>query len=714
MTAAEAAVSGSARDQKRARYPDAEGYVERDGVRLFYEVYGEGGPTVLLLPTLSIVHSRHWKGQIPFLARHARVVVFDGRGNGRSDRPEGVAAYLESEFAADALAVMDATTTDRAALVAFSCGALWATLLAAEHPERVTRVAYIAPAVPLAPGHPDRKGNSFHDRLDTAEGWAKYNRHYWLEHYRDFLEFFAGRLFTEPHSSKQIEDCIGWGLETTPETLGDAAEAITLCRTESFREVCARVRCPVLVIHGDDDAVRPYAQGAALADVTGGALVTMEGSGHLPHARDPVGVNLLLEDFLGLRQPPARLVRGRERRRRALFISSPIGLGHVQRDLAIARELRRLEPRLEIEWLSQHPVTRVLEEAGEAVHPMSSRLASESAHWERSSSDHRLHCFQAWREMDEVLLANFMVFLEAARETPYDVWIGDEAWEVDYHLHENPELKTAPYVFLTDFVGWLPVAASNGSREAALCADYNAEMIEQVERYPHVRDRAIYVGELDDLVPEPLGAGLPSIPDWTREHFSAVGYVLPFDPTEYADTAAVRERLGYEADRPLVVCAVGGTGVGAGLLKKAVAAWPLIERERPDAQCVAICGPRIDPVTLPSQRALEVRAYVHDLYEHLAAADLAIVQGGLATTMELTACRRPFVYFPLADHCEQVLHVAHRLDRHRAGRRLEFAATDAEALAAAALETLGKDTSGYRLPAPGASARAAGLIAELL
>ena len=76
------------REQTRARYPDETGYVERGGVRVFWERYGEGEPTVLFLPTWSIVHSRIWKAQVPYFARHCRVVTFDGRGNGRSDRPE--------------------------------------------------------------------------------------------------------------------------------------------------------------------------------------------------------------------------------------------------------------------------------------------------------------------------------------------------------------------------------------------------------------------------------------------------------------------------------------------------------------------------------------------------------------------------------------------------------------------------------------------------
>jgi pimeloyl-ACP methyl ester carboxylesterase len=107
----------------RARQPDGDGYVERDGVKIHYEVFGAGEPTVVLLPTWSIIHARHWKLQVPDLARRHRVVVIDGRGNGRSDRPSGVEAYAPAEYTADALAVMDATGTDRAVLVALSAGA---------------------------------------------------------------------------------------------------------------------------------------------------------------------------------------------------------------------------------------------------------------------------------------------------------------------------------------------------------------------------------------------------------------------------------------------------------------------------------------------------------------------------------------------------------------------------------------------------------------
>ena len=704
--------TAGAREQTRARYPDEQGHVERDGVRIFYEVYGDGEPTVLLLPTWSIIHSRHWKAQIPYLARHFRVVTFDGRGNGRSDRPSGVAAYVEAEFTADAVAVMDATETSHAVLVGLSCGALWATQLAAEHPDRVDAVVYLGPAVPLAPGHAERSiVRRFEEELDDDEGWAKYNRHYWQRDYAGFLDFFFRRMFSEPHSTKQIEDCVGWGLETDPATLADTMSALNLCGSRQFAELCTRVRCPVLVIHGDRDLIRPHAQGAALARLTGGELVTLEGSGHGPHARDPVKVNLLVREFAERGRPRTRRrawTRGRSRGRRALFVSSPIGLGHARRDVAIANELRALHPDLQIDWLAQHPVTAMLEAEGERVHPASAQLANESGHIESESAEHDLHCFQAWRRMDEILVANFMVFDDVVRDQPYDLWIGDEAWELDYHLHENPELKRAAYVWLTDFVGWLPV-----EDESALTADYNAEMIEHIDRYPRVRDRALFVGHPEDVVADRFGPELPEIRGWTERHFDFPGYVSGFDPAALGDRERLRAELGYRPGEQVCIVTVGGSGVGAHLLRRVMASFPAARERVPGLRMIVVAGPRIDPAALPAADGLEVRAYVHDLYRHLAACDLAVVQGGLTTAMELTANKRPFLCFPLRHHFEQSFHVRHRLERYGAGRYMDFETAGTEDIADAIAQEIGRDVA-YLDVDGGGAARAAAAIAELL
>ncbi|HEY1278813.1 MAG TPA: alpha/beta hydrolase [Acidimicrobiales bacterium] len=274
------------------------GHVDQDGVRVHWEVFGAGDPTIVLLPTWSIVHSRHWKFQVPFLARHHRLLTFDGRGCGRSGRPEGAAFYRRHAFTADTRAVMDATRTDEAVLVSFSAGALWALQMAVDHPARVLGLVTISPAVPLASLPAERTSDPFEEPNDDTDGWAKYNRHYWERDYRDFLDFFFGRMFTEPHSTKAIEDGVGWGLETDPATLADTHRGLAASTGETIRSVAARVRQPVLVIHGDDDAVRPYATGVAVAELTGGSLVTVAGGGHAPHCRHPVVVNRLIQRFV--------------------------------------------------------------------------------------------------------------------------------------------------------------------------------------------------------------------------------------------------------------------------------------------------------------------------------------------------------------------------------------------------------------------------------
>jgi predicted glycosyltransferase len=399
-------------------------------------------------------------------------------------------------------------------------------------------------------------------------------------------------------------------------------------------------------------------------------------------------------------------------RKRVLYVSSPIGLGHARRDVAIARELRNLVDGVEIDWLAQDPVTRVLEREGERVHPASRWLANESRHFESESAEHDLHCFQAWRRMDEILIANFMVFHDVAREEGYDLWVGDEAWELDYYLHENPGEKRAHYAWLTDFVGWLPME-DGGSHEAFLTADYNAEMVEHIAAHPEVRDRALFVGNPDDIVSDRLGPELPLIRDWTESHFDFAGYVSGFDPEELSDTERLRAELGYRPDEQVCLVTVGGSGVGKHLLRKVIAAFPEAKQQVPDLRMTVVAGPRIDPTTLPQADGLEVRPYVHDLYRHLAACDLAVVQGGLTTAMELTANRRPFIYFPLAHHFEQNLHVRHRLERYGAGRCMSFEESEPPDIAAAIGEEIGREVD-YRPVETDGAARAAERLAEML
>ena len=301
-------------EQTRACYPDAEGYLERDGVRVFYEVYGTGGPAILLLPTWEIIHSRAWKAQIPYFARHGRVVTFDRRGNGRSDRPGEGGGYDRRATADAARAVLDHVGVQQAVVVSW-CGAGDDLLLAAEHPARVSGLVLIAPDLLLTPDPAEEEGpHPFDEEPATLAGWAKWNRHYWLRDWPGFLDFFFAQAFTEPHSTKQIEDAVGWGLDTDPETILRGMDAAWLNDRETALRLCAQVRCPTLVIQGSADAVVGPARGAAVAAAIPGArLITFEGSGHAPHLRDPVAANLVIRDFACPAGPAPRRRLGRDR-----------------------------------------------------------------------------------------------------------------------------------------------------------------------------------------------------------------------------------------------------------------------------------------------------------------------------------------------------------------------------------------------------------------
>jgi pimeloyl-ACP methyl ester carboxylesterase len=631
-------------------------------------------------------------------------------------------AYAESEFAQDALDVMDATETERAVIVGLSRGAQRALLLAAEHPERVSGAAFVGPFFPASRLGGLRWRLMAHPRLRPLmmrpplinKGWAKFNAVHWRRDYRDFVEWFAARCTAQPHSTKGFDDTVEWAFETDPESLilsvlGDPAAPVT--RRDQLA-LARRVRCPVLVICGTKDRVTPFADAKVLAKATGGRLVPVADGDHVPEGRRPVEFNLALREFVdpSFRRDPT--VHRPDGRPRALYISSPIGLGHARRDVAIARELRQLVPDLQVDWLAQDPVTRVLEAEGERIHPASEHLANESNHFESESAEHDLHCFQAYRRMDEILAANFMLFDDVVREDRYDLWIGDEAWELDHYLHENPSRKRAPFAWLTDFVGMLPMP-DLGEREAYVAADYNAEMVEHVRDHPEIRDRSIFVGNPDDIVAQRLGPDLPPIRDWTERNFDFAGYVTGFDQRELGDRERLRAELGYAPAERVCVVTVGGSGVGGHLLRRVIAAFPESKELVPELRMIVVAGPRIDPASLPEIDGLEVRAYVHDLYRHLAACDLAVVQGGLTTAMELTAAKRPFLYFPLRHHFEQCIHVAHRLDRYGAGRRMDFDAVTPDVIAHAVAEEIGREVD-YRPVENDGARRAAERIAELL
>ena len=326
----------------RARYPDHEGFVERDGIKVAYEVYGEGGLAALLVPSSPITHARSWKGLIPFLSRHLTVVTTDGRGTGRSDRPHDSECYGPDEVEADLVAVLHASEVSEVVVVAHCHATAWALRLAADHPDLVAGLVTIAPGIAVAAGHdytvePERR---WQEEVVDATGWSMRNRDFWRhdDGYRKWIEFFFDQQLPEPHSTKQYEDTVSWALDTEPEAMIAEREGRHAPTGSEAEELCRRVECPCLVIHGSDDRCQPLERGRRVAELTGGELVVLDGAGHLPHCRDPVKVNRLIIDFIeqatGVAMKTRVWTRGLSRPKRVLYLSSPIGLGHARRDVA--------------------------------------------------------------------------------------------------------------------------------------------------------------------------------------------------------------------------------------------------------------------------------------------------------------------------------------------------------------------------------------------
>lgn len=702
----------------RAAQPTSSGSIERAGATIRYDVYGATGPTILLLPTWEIVHERAWKMQLPYLARHFRVISYDAAGAGRSTRPLVAERYSFGNRVADALAVLDATETETAVVVGFSMGGETAINLTALHPDRVLGFVSIGGSHPWRIELPGRESEAPFDPVSNPRppGWGKFDPDYWLADWPDFIRFFMSEVASDPHSTKAVEDLVSWGLDQQPDVLAWTLENPYEHDVDDLRARLESLDRPALFIHGTDDHITGFENAEFIQRMIPGAELLALDAGHVPQVRFPVVVNHAIRDFADRAFRTKRLdatwwvAPGRDTR--VLYLSSPIGLGHARRDLAIAQELRTLHPSAQIDWLAQDPVTRVLDAAGERLHPASAALASESTHIEHESGEHDLAVFQALREMDEILVHNFMVFDEVASAGQYDLVIADEAWEVDHFLFENPHLKRGALAWMTDFVGYLPMP-SRGEDEVRLTADYNLEMIEHVDRYGRMRDAAVFVGSPDDIVPDTFGPGLPRIRDWTEEHFDFSGYVTGFDPAALGEKAALRARLGYREDERVCIAAVGGSGVGSPLLRRVVAAAAQAHRTIDGLRMIVVTGPRIDPASLPQVPGVEYRAYVPDLHHHLAASDLAIVQGGLTTTMELTAAKVPFIYVPLQQHFEQRFHVRARLDRYGAGRFMEYDELAPDALASAMAEEIGRKVD-YRDVEVDGAARAAALLARLL
>ncbi|NLX47094.1 MAG: hypothetical protein GXY70_02820 [Euryarchaeota archaeon] len=396
-------------------------------------------------------------------------------------------------------------------------------------------------------------------------------------------------------------------------------------------------------------------------------------------------------------------------RNKVLFISGSIGLGHVSRDLAIARALRRTRPDVKITWLADEPARTVIRDAGESIAPESSMVSYGTNRIEKAAKEFRTNMAMIGVDMMGDAEANVKACRLVIEREHIDLVVGDETYDLLEAVHDRHGLlKDAKLVFIFDFVGF--EAMTENPMERLYVNIANGKWYKQMLD-PRVAARVLFVGVREDIPDKDRGPFLSSFRDlMTRTDF--LGYILHFDPRELCDRDKVRNSLGY-GDGPLIVCTVGGTSAGKPLLDLCAQACPLMQRSLPTARMLLVCGPRIDPRSIEPRKGLEVVGYMPDLYRHLAACDLAITTASGTTSLELLALRRPFIYFPLEQHFEQSVHVSASNRRRGADLRLPFSSTTPELLARTVLENIGKRVDYEPIPLDGAN-RAAVLIDDVL
>ena len=393
-----------------------------------------------------------------------------------------------------------------------------------------------------------------------------------------------------------------------------------------------------------------------------------------------------------------------------LYISGSLGLGHITRDIAIARYLRKILPEVEIEWLAADPATLMLNEAGEKLVTGADQYANENLSAEQAARGSSLNLLSYLMHAKGKWDQNIAFFLNLIRSKQYDLVIGDETYEIFLALRKHTELKNFPFVMIFDFVG-LDAMTKNPLEHLGVyywnriwSHDYRLKI-----KPPY--DMALFVGEVEDVPDKNFGFRLPNRRDFAKAMYTFVGYIFPFDVSAYADKQEVRRKLGYGAG-PLVIVSIGGTAIGKELLELCGEAFTLVKEGIPDLRFVLVTGPRLSADSLKLPKDVEVKGFIPQLYEHFAACDLAIVQGGATSTLELTALRRPFLYFPIEGHCEQA-NVARILTKRGAGTRLSLSQTTPELLAKKIVESIGADVSYPNIPIDGAQ-KAAQSIVQLL
>jgi uncharacterized protein (TIGR00661 family) len=392
-----------------------------------------------------------------------------------------------------------------------------------------------------------------------------------------------------------------------------------------------------------------------------------------------------------------------------LFISWQAAMGHVTRDLAIVKELHRISPDVDVSWVAPPLGAKLIQEAGEKLLPESEQVEDYNLVAVQATEKFGLNLMKYVQNYQEPSKKNAKLVNQLLQNYDFDLIVGDEIYETLVAFAENKIKLNCPVIMIEDFIGIQAMDKSLIMRMGAYLK--NRKLVKATEKTSSTITH-LFVGELEDIADRRYDFFLPNCRDFARKYYRLLGHIVRFNPTEYRDKTKIRTKLGY-GDEPLVICATGGTGIGKELLELCGEAYPLLKKEIPDLHMVCVCGELLglDPPKISAE--IELHRFIPDIYEHYAACDLAVVVGGGTTTIELTALRKPFIFFPLEDQFDQQIYVSERIARHKAGVRMEYRQTTPEMLTQAILKNIGRKIETKTIPFDGAK-KAAEIISEHL
>ena len=382
-----------------------------------------------------------------------------------------------------------------------------------------------------------------------------------------------------------------------------------------------------------------------------------------------------------------------------LFVSWQGGLGHITRDLAIVDELHRQNTKIRVSWIAHPLASQLIQQAGETLLPESKLGADYNLVGAQIINNFKLDLMKYSKLGRPPQNHNIDLFRQVIAKYDFDLVIGDESYEIAKALFMGQIQLKPRMVMIEDFVG--AEAMTRNPLEKIGIYKRNRFFAKGLHGVPASRLTHFFVGELEDIPDRRFGLFLPNRREFARQRYHFLGYIIRFNPAEYTDKAKIRKKLGYGKE-PLIICATGGTCAGKEMLETCGKAYTILKKDIPDLRMIFVCGELfgLKPPELPP--GAEVHAFIPDIYEHYAACDMAVVVGGGTTTVELTALRRPFIFFPLENQYDQQLYIAERLARYGAGIKMRYFETTPESLANAIRTNIGKEVNWKRINIGGA------------